>query len=374
MPCGLTILAVALVACPEAARGPASHAPLEKLYVIQVFDTDDEALRTGLDLDQKRMTSLWTFSLPPKRREILTLTGDAVSPGRISRAIRALRGKITSRDSLVFYYAGQGALAKKGGRAAHSLRLASGQDVGRASLRQLLESLKAGLTVLLTDCRATQEKSVVAENRPGIPRCVPPHVESLFLRQRGVVDLTAAADEEGWSDDVSGGLFTRTFCGLLMRGKIKGPGGNDEDEGGVTWEQLFPLLQKETQTYFRWWPASMRARYGAPVIRAETQKPHAFFLGKSKPLAYNAVELENKRDTALVYKFRWKGDEEWVEFKLEPGKSFCHFRPAKPDGETVPLEILREGATKEDTLKARLWDKDTAPRLDFKYAISGPKK
>ncbi len=369
----LTILAVALAAVTGAGARGAQPAQLNKLYVIQVFDTNDDALKLSLIQDEKRMSAFWASSIPAKKREVITLQGKEAIPGTISMTIRMLKKKITPNDGLVFFFGGHGALVTKGGNTSHFLQLSSGQDIERSSLRKMLEGCKAGLTVMLTDCCSTREvydgaKVNVPAARPGE---IAPVIDSLFFRSRGLVDITAATEEEAWSDDINGGLFTQSLVRLL-RAKPESVGGSEED--GVTWEQFFPHLQKETQTYFKTWSAKMKARYGSSVIRAETQKPHAFFLGKSKPLAYNAVELENKRDTALVYKFRWKGDEEWVEFKLEPGKSFCHFRPAKPDGEMVPLEILRAGSTKENTLKALLWDKDTAPRLDFKYVVRGPKK
>jgi hypothetical protein len=345
---------------------------LEKLYILQVFDTNDEALKLSLLQDEKRMTGFWTSAIPAKRREIITLKGDDVSPGPISQAIRGLKKKVTPKDGLAFYFGGHGALVTKGGKTAHHLQLSCGRDIERGSLRKVLQGCNAGLTVLLTDCCSTREKYDGEKQKDvaGRPGEIPPVVDSLFFRSRGLVDITAATEEEAWSDDINGGLFTQTLVRLL-RAKPASLGGNDAD--GVTWDKFFHHLQKDTQAFFKSWSKDMKARYGPGAIRAETQKPHAFFLGQSSAQAYHAVELENKRDTALVYKFRWKGESEWTEFRLEPGKSFCHSRMASPSGEPVPLEILREGATKENVLKSQVWDKDTAPKLEFKYVVSRKK-
>src|SRR5262249_1984547 len=121
----------------------------------------------------------------------------------------------------------------------------------------------------------------------------------LFFRGRGLVDITAATEEEAWSDDQNGGLFTRSLCRLLLR-DIKEMDRNRD--GFLAWDEFFPQLQKETQLFFRDWTAKMKARYPDSEIRAETQKPYAFFLGK--PAVHAVVEIENAKAGALRYRYR----------------------------------------------------------------------
>jgi hypothetical protein len=181
-------------------------------------------------------------------------------------------------------------------------------------------------------------------------------VMNLFFQSRGVVDVTAATEEAAWSDDENGGLFTRSLARMLTR-ETKELDANKD--GFVTWPEFFPQLQKETQYFFKEWTAKMRARYPDAQIRAETQKPHAFFLGK--PTAYAVVEVQNGKAEATKYRYRWDPKDEYLEWSLKPGERRVHL--ILLDGDALPpLELLREGADRPEMLKSLRWDKDRAPR------------
>ncbi|MGL4553021.1 MAG: caspase family protein [Gemmataceae bacterium] len=339
--------------------------PLKKLYVVMVFDTDDEDLAPSLEKDESRLKSLLKMTILPGRYEIAkTLKKNQVSAAKIVDAIRSLKGKVKADDAVLFFYGGHGAVNDVHG---HVLKMTGGgKDLTRSLLRKEMEALGAGLTVLLTDCCSTKEKNDVTQPPPVGPGRgveIHPTVKHLFFQSRGVVDITAAtAAEAAWSDDKNGGLFTRSLAKMLLKTPKQLTG--DED-GVVTWQKFFPQLQADTQQFFKDWSAVMRSRYPDANIRAENQKPHAFFLGEQ--LTYAVVEIQNARPTPLRYKFRWEGDESapWADFELKPGLRKTHSVPVARGAaaDDLPrLEIQRSGAERPDRLRATLWDKDLAPR------------
>lgn len=357
------VLATCVVTCavfPEAGRAQAPE--LKKLFVVMAFDTNDEGLRVSLEKDEKTMLSLLRAAIPTSRYEVVkTLKGDAVTKTNLLAAVKSLKKKVSPNDSVLFFYGGHGALTKNG----HVLKMTvePGKDVLRSDLRKELEGLGAGLAVLLTDCCSTKERSEEPVEGGVIGRAsdgVQPTVRHLFFQARGVVDVTAATEEEAWSDDKNGGLFTRSLARMLLK---KLPEVDSNKDGTLTWKEFFPQLQTDTQRFFKTWSKAMMARYPDARIRSETQKPHAFYLGSQT--AYAAVEIQNIKPTPLVYKFRWEGSQDWISFELKPGEKRTHALPAEQGvkAEELPwLEIHRDGAPKPDGLEPVLWVKDRAPK------------
>jgi hypothetical protein len=356
------LLALVCLAASERANA-AQPERLNKLYIIMAFDTNDDGLKASLEKDEENLRKFWE-QLPKKSYELTVLKGADVTKLGLTRALLAVRRKVTADDGFIFYFGGHGALIEKPDeKPYHVLRLTRKPmtDITRSSLRFMLSSSKAGLKVILTDCCSTREKYDKKEQAPPVAAkgAIPPTIDRLFFRSRGMVDITAATEEEAWSDDQNGGLFTRTLIRLLNK-KPENLGAKKPED--VTWEMFFPQLQRETQTFFKSWSAKMKARYPDCPIRADTQKPHAFFL--MKPQAYTAIELENAKAEPLKYKFRWEGEKDWIELVLKPKQSRVHFhRLPNKDGTLPKLEIFREGAPKEDRLKAQLWTKDTTLKL-----------
>jgi hypothetical protein len=369
---GGLFLAGALLASALPLARAADPEPLKKLYVVLAFDTDDEDLKTSLEVDESRITALLRATIPSNRYEIArTLKGKQVSAARIVAAVKSLKGKVTANDAVLFFYGGHGAVNEKHG---HVLKMsAGGPDLARSLLRKEMEKLGAGLTVLLTDCCSTKEKDLDGEvlgidKTGGRTLEIKPPVKQLFFQSRGVVDVTAATESEAaWSDDKNGGLFTRSLYRMLTMKPEKLKELTGQEVESLTWRKFFPLLQSDTQKFFKSWSEDMMARYPNAKIRAETQKPHAFFLGEKQQLTYAVVEILNIKTTPLKYRFRWEGESsaQWVEWELKPNERKTHSMlvPAGTPAEDLPrLEIHRDGAERPDRLRATAWEKDRAPK------------
>ena len=89
------------LSAPSDAAGPEE---LRKLYILMVFDTVDMDLGPSLISDQKRMTKLWQATIPADRYSLTVLTGKQVTGEKIFDHYKKLKGKITPKDGLVFFF------------------------------------------------------------------------------------------------------------------------------------------------------------------------------------------------------------------------------------------------------------------------------
>jgi hypothetical protein len=165
-------------------------------------------------------------------------------------------------------------------------------------------------------------------------------LRALFFQARGVVDITAARDNESWGDNEQGGVFTRSFCGQLLRYA-------DPRAARVsTWDGFFKVLQKETVTLFQGWARKADPR-GTVVNVKRPPVPHKFVIdarasaGPDEPAgqARVVVSFQNKKTTAATYRWRWAGEQRWNTERLEPGGSKVHWRPVPASGEMPLLEV-----------------------------------
>src|SRR6516165_8498980 len=117
---GLLAVSCVLAARPAQAAQPAR---LDKLYIIMAFDTNDTGLKASLEKDAENMKKFWE-QLPEKSYELTILKGADVSREGLTKALIAVRRKVTARDGIVFYFGGHGALIEKAGKKPyHVLRL-----------------------------------------------------------------------------------------------------------------------------------------------------------------------------------------------------------------------------------------------------------
>jgi hypothetical protein len=215
-----------------------------------------------------------------------------------------------------------------------------------------------------------QQQKVTRKAIKEIPQAklLHPTVRNLLFLTSGTVDVTAASDNASWSDTDKGGLFTRSLSAMLIKPvKLL----DIDRDGIVTWREFFPQLQKETEIVFRSWKRELTAR--GEKIDGDTQKPHSFSLGGR---TYAVVGIENSAAEPLVYRWRWQGQEQWNEVKLEHGKQKVHFLVVLEDAETLPrLEVEIKGRGK-GKLKASKWTGDGGPSFDDgkTYSIESRKK
>jgi len=369
LPCrgiGLIGMGLLLAASPLAAAPPAEVA---KLHVLLVFDTTDEALETSLKIDEKRMRAFLRSTIPENRFSMTVLKGKKVTRQDILGHYQKAKPK--AEDGLLFFYGGHGATdpVKK-----HYFQLAIGEDLPRADVRKAMEAKKTALVMLLSDCCSTPQKitGVVQRDIQSLEgtKQIHPTVRCLLFQARGTVDVTAATDAPSWSDNLQGGVFTRTLCKMMTK-DVKSLDGNGD--GFVTWREFFPRLQRDTQDTFKTWKVDMTAR-GANIDTG-TQKPSSFDLGKEGSASYAVVGIENGTTRTLVYRFRWMGESEWKDASLAMGERKVHFLLLKDAQQALPDLEFEINGRMLPSRKAGKWTGEGTPSFDDgrSYRL-GPRK
>jgi hypothetical protein len=335
---GLFAIGLLVTGSPLLAAPPKE---VNKLHVLMVFDTLDEILADSLQIDESRMREFLTSNIPPNRHSLTVLKGEQVSRERILNHYRQAKPKAT--DGLLFFYGGHGATdpTKK-----HHFQLACKQDLLRSDVRKAMEAKKTALVVLLSDCCSTPQKFAKVgprkiERVPGGMQ-MHPTVRCLLFQARGTVDVTAATNAPSWSDNLEGGLFTRTLCKMMTR-SIESLDRNRD--GFVSWREFFPQLQGDTEKTFTTWSADMRAR-GAKIDARSSQRPSSFALGEdgSSRKSYAVVGIENGTTRTIPYRYRWTGEQEWKDANLAMGERKVHFVSLRQGQEDLPdLEIQISG-------------------------------
>jgi hypothetical protein len=260
------------------------------IHVLLVCDTDtDEKVGPTVKIDLENMKKFFAAGTKDKgvRLELTPFVEGKATPTEVLNYYENL--KTGPDDCIVFYYSGHGATDTTGvkgkeaqaGVAAirdgHFLAMKRG-SLSRKKLRDKILSKPHRLAVLLTDCCSSR---VAIDGRgPGagalaqlmnVPRLGRPGevnastFGSLFLRSKGIADITAASlptytVKDGRISEVAegqtavcnkeeGGAFTYIFLCMMgsdpvdLTSKTKYP-----DEKRVDWVQLWGKLQ--TGTYY----------------------------------------------------------------------------------------------------------------------------
>lgn len=257
------------------------------------------------------------------------LEGDRATKEEILAYYEKLR--VAPNEGLVFYFAGHGARDEKTEK--HFFDLRKGSPLLREDLTRAMEAKKAGLVLLLTDCCSTpqefKDEKLFNDRGPGDPPAtrLHPTVRCLLFRARGTVDITAATDNASWSDNLEGGIFTRSVSRML-RQPIKVLDLNKDDF--VSWREFYPQLRDETLSLFGDWRRKMIAR--GERVDERKQVPHAYAVGK----VYAVVGILNATKNPLQYRCRWPGSEEWTNVTLAPGEKKVHSLPLTQPAATLP--------------------------------------
>jgi len=157
--------------------------------------------------------------------------------------------KVGQNDVVFFYQAGHGVI-KDGAQpiSSHLLQVGPGEYVRRSQVRDMLLQRGCRGVVILTDCCSNIGKQNVtnrsAGNEPTIARLNPTTVRNLFLKFRGLVDITAA--EVGSSAQNGNhlgnfgearGAFTTAFLRVASESQVH-----------ENWQGFFRILQQTTLT------------------------------------------------------------------------------------------------------------------------------
>jgi hypothetical protein len=323
-----------------AARLQAAPAELTRVRFLLALDTGSN-LKDQLTIDEARLVRLLRSSIPAGRLELTVLKGAQLTRANVLAYYQKLR--TGPREAIVFFYGGHGILHPRHG---HFLCLQEGKEMlRRESLRRLMLSKRAGLTVLLTDCCSAYPRSGAgplertAREEPRAPATV---VQHLFLRSRGLVDITAASPGgSSWGDARRGGFFTFALCGVMARQPRELDANRD---GRVSWKELFPFVQRFTDGIFQTWLREVRGKPGSDKVEDRNQRPQAFALeGPANPgptppegpstvppgekPARALVALGNASRTPVSLHYRWNVGGEWRSGVLQPGQRVLLAQP-----------------------------------------------
>ncbi len=242
--------------------------------------TLDKDIGNSCAVDLGNMQQLMYNGIGPQYRgPIITLSGNDVTPTRVSDTIRGLG--IGRGDTLVVYYSGHGGFGPppspddvSGG---HFIMASTGEQMLRKPLWDDLASKNAHLTVLITDCcnvAAPPEAAFSLYTKKfRTPAAANGVLYSLLLNSHGSVDINSAERGEfAFGDNVNGGVFTSAMKDVL----------NDPTRFSLpqytTWTTFYKKLEVETSNKYRYEfrPSNRRTD---PVTDAQVdQKPVAFRL------------------------------------------------------------------------------------------------
>jgi uncharacterized protein (TIGR03000 family) len=165
-----------------------------------------------------------------------TTFGGALTADRIRARISALN--VGPYDTVIGYYTGAAEFDER--TRSYTLSPAAGR-VPRSDLRDWLLARGAALTVLITDAPAFH---VAPEPLP--PQRLPAgpfNLEPLFFRNRGLVDLHAAAAEQiAFPRDSEGGLFTLALVHEIRQLKT--------DRSDTTWHAFIDRVRSATDRMY----------------------------------------------------------------------------------------------------------------------------
>jgi hypothetical protein len=338
-----------LAAVPRLEAAPAE---LKRLRVLLVFGKGAEQ-KNSIDADEWRINTLLRGNIPRRQLDITTLRGNQATRDAVLRYYRDL--KTSPDEALLFYSSGHGCPdARPGGPV---IEVERGPALTRADVRRAMEAKKAGLVVLLSDGRNKPRRSRVARRmamtvKP--PTRLHPTLRCLFFQARDTVDITASGDGPAWGDEDRGGVFTRALCKVL-ESKLRDL---DRDRDGlVTWKEIFPALQKETEVAFTAWVRERR-NWGES-IEGPSQKPLAYSLGRDftqGEKAFAVVTIRNRTTKPMSYLYRWSDESRWQKRTIAPNGQYVHAQPLSTlSGEMIRLKVQVIGSSEERELKGLRW-------------------
>lgn len=186
-----------------------------------------------------------------------------------------------TNDTILVYYTGAGGINESG---EHFLRFAGQDSIKRDELSDLLAEKQCRLKLLITDVGSsgppvteplgsnTQYGKVPAS--PSIASI--DGVRHLFLQHTGFLNLTAATEgEHAWASEASGGsLFT-----LALTEAINSSSDLDDD-GFLSWEEVFKSTRKEAKVYFDVFYANFSERTKSDLKQKGIQSQRPKYYGE----------------------------------------------------------------------------------------------
>ena len=310
----LLLVAASIVACC-----PLQAAAASRLHVLFACDTADPDLGEGFGLVNDRLLMTFTQNVSPKDLNVAFLNGAELTAKKLKAAIANVPAG--AGDSLLVYLACHGNFDPSTGA---FFRFSSDQStVTRAQLTTVLKSRRLQFTALISDaCNdyARYPLPQLAASDAGTRHAPLPEVKtqpafrSLFLSQRGFLDLASSAEgefavyfnnyrellpykEKGQEPPLSliqkvrhnrkGGVFSEAFKDFLISERNK----------PLTWQQLVPVVAAKTlQGYKKEVPDGKIMVQGFPKLQP-AQTVTAIEMPKSTGDAINGTNNDSHRNS-----------------------------------------------------------------------------
>ena len=242
-------------------------ASAEKIHALVVVDTSPAAgwgrYQPNVEFDLVHMQGVFEQNAPEDSLMLeprVLDTNEIASPAFILESLDEL--KPAANDTVVLYYSGHGGIDDRGSY----FELAGGK-LYRDEVRKRLQAKNARLAVLLSDC-CNSRSDGRAQTAPRAlfrrPETYTPLFQSLFVRPKGFVDVTACAPGQSAffspppndSDAIPGSLFTKALSAWA----------EDHLQRDTSWDELVNEVGIEVHLAFHEaYPQGATFAKGAPV-------------------------------------------------------------------------------------------------------------
>ena len=210
-----------------------------------------------------------------EKRNIATVQKTVIQGTKATMAnvVNTLKSIQCGPDDIILYYFSGHGLMEKGKT---YMLTADEQNLGREEVASIIDSKKARLNILISDCCSNSidglsaSRSISRSGQKIEAGEFDQIYKDLFLGYKGMMHLSAATEGEyAYSNNDYGGFFTYHF---IKEGLIKKPVNN--------WTQIFNDSKDKTSQMFMRMPADDRAKLAQEGIKNQTAK--AYSLPKSK--------------------------------------------------------------------------------------------
>ncbi len=249
-------------------------ADAQTVHALLIIMDADPKIGRNVKIDQKRMQQLLdAIHNDFSEVETVTLLSSEGTATR-NRVLRWVQNINVAENDIVFiYYAGHGGMNPN----RQTFLATEGKWLFRSELVNAIKQVKSHrLTLLITDCCSNLVQTKVEptlQSSRSLTRLTERVLRNLFLEHKGFFHVTAATEGQyGWSNNVTGGWFTRNFIEAL-------DGNPDKDKDGfLTWKEVFETARENTEKTFRQtiFTSQQQADMKRLGITSQTPKAYSF--------------------------------------------------------------------------------------------------
>ncbi|MDO4551745.1 MAG: PDZ domain-containing protein [Planctomycetia bacterium] len=204
----------------------------------------------GIRKDISNITAFFQRSVPTSQLNIQDVEGDMATPNAILRTIENIQP--SENDTIVFYYTGHAANDSTTCGQFFQLRDEKGEptSLSRSEVRNKLLEKNCRLTVLLTDCCNVFDENgkmgfKLAPVRSAVNK-ISPFTEALFVKSKGLVDVTSSKIGQYSYALKDGSIFTVAW---VMNADAINAGMKQGEH--LTWRKTIELLTVKSGELFK---------------------------------------------------------------------------------------------------------------------------